>query len=272
MRENKHCTWVFGEEGFIGSYLIRESKKESELVGAKVDIASPFSDLYGGFDSAVNLACVQPARGKFTREQYTEINVNGLKNILNMADSTLIGQRKVIGVFSQKTKGTGEMAKFLDAEARAMKLLRAYSGKLNTIILRIPPAYGPGPFIKGTGLGTFLQKASKGEPIAIWGNPEVRWDIISVHDVVSAIQCLLKNKSTKGEYRISGINLSLQEEVDTVNAVFGNRSPITYSPEIPNKIEPSNVYFEQTPIPGWLPTWNLRRIIKELKGVPETWS
>jgi nucleoside-diphosphate-sugar epimerase len=249
---------TFGRNGFIGSYL------PPEFVGIDVDVRThPDAWPTGkGFESAVNLACVQPARGKFPLGQYLETNVGGLQHILKWARWNDI--RKVIAVISQKTSTEGEIGKLARADSEAMAVmgqarLEYHMGiRGNPIVLRLPPVIGPGPYIAKSGLGQMIEGAKQGR-IEVWGNPSNSRAVVSVHDAVSAIQFLVKS-DLQGVYSI-GIDLSLESEVKAVQEVFGGE--LVYRPEIDNGIRQD---IEVSGIPGWEPRWTFREMVRELKG------
>ena len=110
---------------------------------------------------------------------------------------------------------------------------------------RLPPVYGVGPhseiYVNGkyykTGIQTFIEKASVGEDIEIWGDPTISRDIIYVKDVARAFELALKSDRTYGLYNMtSGTEVTLEEQVRTVIEVFGKDkgSQIVYRPDKPN--------------------------------------
>jgi nucleoside-diphosphate-sugar epimerase len=245
---------TFGKGGFIGSYL------PPEFVGIDVDVRThPDAWPVGkGFEAAVNLACVQPARGGFPFEEYFDVNATGMWHVLGWAWSWSIP--KVIAMNSQKTSMQGEVGKLVrtDMEVRRAMDVYRYGFHVRTATLRLPPVIGPGPYIANSGLGQMIEGAKRGR-IEVWGKPEATRAVISVHDVVSAIQYLVRS-DLQGVYSI-GIPLSLESEAQTVREVFGGE--LVYRPEIDNGISQD---IEVTGIPGWEPRWAFKEMVSELKG------
>lgn len=248
---------TFGRGGFIGSYL------PPEFVGVDVDVRTDYMRWPRGygFEAAVNLACVQPARGVFPFEEYFDVNVMGMWGILAWAWSWSIP--KVIAMSSQKTSLKGEVGKLVRTDTEVRRAMDYYrhafiTHRLQTIVLRLPPVYGPGPYIAKSGLGQMIEGAKQGR-IEVWGNPSNSRAVISVHDVVSAIQYLVKS-DLQGVFSI-GIPLSLESEVKAVQEVFGGE--LVYRPEIDNGIRQD---IEVSGIPGWEPRWTFREMVQELKG------
>lgn len=245
---------TFGKGGFIGSYL------PPEFVGIDVDVRTTWLRWPLGYNTSavVNLACVQPARGKFPLDQYLETNVRGLSNIMEWA--RWWGVARVISMASQKGYANGEINKLVRTDHEAMTLMSQgpHLYGLQTIVLRLPPVYGVGPYIANSGLGQMIEGAKRGR-IEVWGDPSASRAVTSVHDVVSAIQYLVRS-DLQGVYSI-GIPLSLESEAQTVREVYGGE--LVYRPEIDNKISQD---IEVTGIPGWEPRWTFREMVEELKG------
>lgn len=248
---------IFGGYGFIGSYL--------EGTKPRCDVKQRLPVWDGPEEAAVvNLACVQPARGTFSLKEYYDTNVQGLINILDWAKDS--GIDKVLTITSQKTTLKGELGKLVLTDHAATEVMARYHQEygMQTIVLRIPPAFGPGPFVKGHGLGVFLAAAAKGDPIEVWGDPDARRRIVSVHDVASAINHLVAG-DFQGVFDIPGLWLSLRTEVKVVNEAFGNRSQVLYMPSIPNDVGERGLFHQWSEITGWQATWSFKDIVEEFK-------
>lgn len=249
---------TFGKGGFIGSYL------PDEFVGVDVDVRTrPWGWPRGeDFEVAVNLACVQPARGAFPFEDYFDVNVTGMWNVLEWC--RMWGIPKAIGINSQKTSMQGEIGKLVRADIGIRQAVAAYRHEfhLKAMVLRLPPVIGTDlahPFIKDAGLGQLIEGAKRGQ-IEVYGRPEATRAVVSVHDAVSAIRYLAGADLPGLTYSI-GIPLSLESEVKAVQEVFGGE--LVYRPEIDNQISQD---IPVTGIPGWEPRWTFREMVEELKG------
>ena len=197
-----------------------------------------------GVEAVVNLACVQPAnvsRENYDPVKYFNVNVIGTLNILEYCRKC--GVRKIIAAISHRnTNGlwkegkkireeegraiafTGEYAMFSISESAAADCIEHYRQAYGQqgIIFRLPPVYGYGPhtviFMDGretkTGFQTFIDSVVCGEPVEIWGDPDVGRDIVYVKDVVHAFILALNSRSAEGLFNIcSGRTLSLREQV-----------------------------------------------------------
>jgi UDP-glucose 4-epimerase len=196
------------------------------------------------------------------------VNVLGTLNILEFCRRA--GVRKIICAISHRTiqglwergqviteddtkaiKYKGEYAMYSISESAAADCVLHYGEEygIRAIVFRLPPVYGYGPHTEGfkrgkpqkTGFQVFIERASNGEPIELWGDCEKARDIIYVKDVASAIVLALRSDKAQGLYNIaSGKQLSLREEAEEITKAFSpedHRSRITYRPDKPNSIE-----------------------------------
>jgi UDP-glucose 4-epimerase len=222
--------------------------------------------------SVVNLACLQPANvseEQYKPTDYIRVNVLGTLNVLEFCRRA--GIRKIICAISHRSvqglwergriitedemkaiKYTGEYAMYSISESAALDCMLHYSElyAMQAIVFRLPPVYGYGPHTEGfkngkpqkTGFQVFIENATKGEPIELWGDHEKARDIIYVKDVVSAIVLALRSTKAHGLYNIaSGRQLSLKEEAEGIIRAFSpedHPSRIAYRPNKPNSIEP----------------------------------
>ncbi|MBO5622675.1 MAG: NAD(P)-dependent oxidoreductase [Butyrivibrio sp.] len=112
---------------------------------------------------------------------------------------------------------------------------------------RFPPVYGVGPhdslYINGTlrksGLKIFIDNASEGKDICIFGNPNLSRDVVYVKDVAHAYYLAMKSENTYGLYNMtSGRGVTLQEQAEVIADLWApssdKKSKITYKPEVQN--------------------------------------
>lgn len=112
---------------------------------------------------------------------------------------------------------------------------------------RFPPVYGVGPhdssFINGvlkkSGLKIFIDNASEGKDICIFGDPNLSRDIIYVKDVARAFYLAIKSENTYGLYNMTaGCGVTLQKQAETISELWApkpeKKSKIIYNPEIKN--------------------------------------
>ena len=112
---------------------------------------------------------------------------------------------------------------------------------------RFPPVYGVGPhdslFINGelkkSGLKIFIDNASKGEDICIFGDKNLSRDVVYVKDVAHAYYLAMMSDATYGLYNMtSGRGVTLQEQAEIIADLWApdeeHKSRIVYKPEIQN--------------------------------------
>lgn len=142
---------------------------------------------------------------------------------------------------------TGDHAVYVISKNCANDVMEYYNQQhgMQCAWFRLPPVYGVGPhneiYVNGkyykTGIQTFIEKAKKGEPIEIWGDPNISRDIIYVKDVARAFELALKSDKTYGLYNMtSSTELGLEEQVKATIEIFGKgkKSEIVYRPDKKN--------------------------------------
>lgn len=198
-------------------------------------------------------------------DEYFRVNVIGTINVLEYCRKN--GIRKVIGCSSYSDvagawkKGyaiketeprdfhfTGDHAVYVISKNAANDVMEYYNQQhgMQCAWFRFPPVYGVGPhgtiYVNGkpykSGIQTFIEKAQKGEPIELWGDPHITRDIVYVKDVAKAFSMALDSDKTYGLYNMtSGTELDLEEQAKAVIEVFGNpekKSEIVYRPDLKN--------------------------------------
>ena len=195
---------------------------------------------------------------------YFEVNVIGTINVLEWARKH--GIKKVIGASSYAdVRGawrkdyaiteeeprdfsfTGDHSVYVISKNAANDVMEYYNQQhhMKCAWFRFPPVYGVGPHgtinVNGkpykSGIQTFIENASTGKDIEIWGDPEISRDIIYVKDVARAYVLAMESEKTYGLYNMtSGVPLTLIDQAKTVIEVFGEDrgSKIVLRPEKKN--------------------------------------
>lgn len=112
---------------------------------------------------------------------------------------------------------------------------------------RFPTVYGVGPhdslFVNGvlkkSGLKIFIDNASAGKDICIFGNPNLSRDVVYVKDVAHAFYLAMQSQNTYGLYNMSsGCGVTLKEQAEIIADLWApsadKKSKITYKPEVEN--------------------------------------
>ena len=133
---------------------------------------------------------------------------------------------------------------------------------MHNVVLRVPSVFGVGPhgsFCKNgvvtkSGLQIFMDKASTGETIEIYGSNDTCKDLLYVKDLANGVRLALESKSAAGLYNIGyKDNFLLSEIVKAIVNVFSPKekvSQIVSRPDIPNN--------------GGFPTMDCSKIENEL--------
>lgn len=197
--------------------------------------------------------------------EYFEINTIGTINVLEYCRKNKINRvisncsyADVRGAWGKKVITedeprdfiyTGDHAVYVFSKNAANDTMEYYNQQhgMKNAWFRFPPVYGVGPhdsfYINGTlkksGLKIFIDNASSGEDICIFGDPNLSRDVIYVKDVAHAYYLAMKSENTYGLYNMtSGRGVTLQEQAEVISELWATspdkKSKITYKPEIVN--------------------------------------
>lgn len=140
----------------------------------------------------------------------------------------------------------GDHAVYIISKNAANDVMKYYNQQhhMQCACFRLPRVYGVCPhnigyfYVDGkkklSGTATFIEKAVKGEPIELWGNPHIKNDMVYVKDVAQAYVKALFNEKAVGLYNVTGhMQVTLEEQAEAAIKVFdkNNSSKIIYKPE-----------------------------------------
>lgn len=144
-------------------------------------------------------------------------------------------------------KYTGDHAVYVISKNAASDIMEYYNQQHNmkNAWFRLPPVYGVGPhgslLVNGverkSGLQIFIEKASEGEEIHVFGDRTLSRDVVYVKDVANAFYLAMKAEKTSGLYNITaGHGTTLDEQAVVIREVFGGakKSDIIYDENIAN--------------------------------------
>lgn len=225
-----------------------------------------------GVDGVILLSGLLPANAQVNLDieenaaEYIKVNTVGTINVLEYCRKNGIG--RVISTSSyadvrnswsaekaiteDEPRGfsyVGDHAVYVISKNAACDVLEYYNQQhgMHNAWFRFPPVYGVGPhgslYINGTivksGLQIFIDKASAGEDITIFGNKDLSRDVVYVKDVAHAFYLAMKSKKTYGLYNMtSGRGVTLQEQAEVIAKLFASApdriSKIVFRPEVQN--------------------------------------
>lgn len=135
----------------------------------------------------------------------------------------------------------GDHAVYVISKNTAIELLKHYYAEygLKYFVFRFPTIYGYSPFqyYYPNGIKTIrplykqINRAKKGEPLEIWGDPNYSKDMVHVYDCAQMLCRAINVKRETGFYNVgTGIPVTLQQQCEAIIEVFSSK-------ENPSKIE-----------------------------------
>lgn len=194
-------------------------------------------------------------------EAYLRVNTLGALNVLeycrkNNADRIIYTQTiREIGEYintdtilsptlPRKYSYKGDHAVYVISKIAAVDLLEHYWQEygLKHFIFRLPTIYSYGKsdifYVDGKprkkAYRLFMEKAAKGEPIEMWGNPKMAHDVVYVKDFCQMLTKAVFADCDGGIYHVgTGIPVTLKEQLEGIVEVFseGKKSEIIPCPE-----------------------------------------
>lgn len=193
---------------------------------------------------------------------YINVNILGILNILEyckdvkadrivftQTESDLSGNWKENVVvkpdMSRNFSLKGNYALYVLSKCTAMDLIEIYFQNfgLKRFIFRLPTIYHyrPDPYFykngekKLLGYRKLINQAIDGEPIELWGNPNLGKDIVYVKDFAQMVYKAIISNVDGGVYNVgTGVATSLKEIIEGIIEVFSpkdKKSKIIYCPE-----------------------------------------
>lgn len=220
----------------------------------------PQEDVY----AVVLLAATIPSyMSDYSGEKYLETNIMGTYNVLEYclkvkADRILFSQTVFdISLYAAEDTNavlkpdlppyfsySGDHAVYVISKNTAIELLKHYYAEygLKYFVFRLPTIYEYSTFqyYYPNGVKTIrplykqINRAKKGEPVELWGDPEYAKDMVHVYDCAQMLcKAVLVNREN-GFYNVgTGIPVTLQEQCQAIIDVFSprdNTSTIEYHP------------------------------------------
>lgn len=143
----------------------------------------------------------------------------------------------------------GDHAVYVISKNAANDVMEYYNQQhgMKNAWFRFPPVYGVGPhgslFVNGkiykSGLQIFMDNASEGKDICVYGDKNLSRDVVYVKDVAKAYYQAMYSEKTYGLYNLtSGKGVTLEEQAEVIAEVFKSedypKSKVIYEPEKAN--------------------------------------
>lgn len=205
----------------------------------------------------------------YTPQKYIDVNITGGLNILEFAAKVrcqrvvftqsisdvayLCGSPEPINAESMSLFPLdNDHSVYSITKTAACNLLQHYSERFGFryYVLRFPNIYlyHPNPYYyvdgerRWQGYRLMIEKAIKGEPLEVWGNPNKVRDIVYVKDAAQIIwRTLSIAEAPSGMYNVgTGVGTSMLKQVEGIAEVFSGRikkSQISLSPHRPDTTE-----------------------------------
>lgn len=210
-----------------------------------------------GIDYIFNLAALVSVPESFEKEEETyDINVNGLKNLLDASVENNV--KKLVHTSSAAVYGDSpEMPKIETMKAEPISpygktkymgelLCNEYFEKYSfpAVSLRYFNVYGPrqNPYgAYASVIPIFALKALKNETITIFGDGEQTRDFVFVNDVVRANFLAAEKKEALGVFNVAnGSTITINILAEKIKKITGSSSEIIYKPEREGDIKHSS--------------------------------
>lgn len=247
----------------------RRKRKGIQCVSADVASGRGFELLpRGGVRAVVQIAGAMPARMVGYRPQvYIDVNITGTLNVLEYCRSVsssahvfMQSHSDVAGHWSsgkpipanasRRILYKGDHAVYVITKNAAVDLAEHFHQEygLRTVALRLPTIYCYTPiremFVSGQKRPMaylyMIERAMRGEPIEIWGDPSIQKDFVYVKDFNQIVLRVVESAKAQGMYNVgTGQGTSLEQQVRGIIEVFSPRdkpSEVVYRPEKPSQI------------------------------------
>ncbi len=266
LKQGKDILGTYYNNSSINNYYFNNPK--IKMIKLDISRKEDFKKLQPqNVEAVILLSSLLPAniKGTENKEKYIRINILGTLNVLNFCKENNI--KKIISTTTyadvknlwssnnainenqlRSYSLIGDHAVYTITKNAASDLIEHYNQEfqLQGSIFRLPPVYGAGPhsdiyvngILRSSAVNTFINNAINGKDIEIWGNRNLKRDIVYIKDVVQAfIKAIGTNKSI-GMYNISsGKTVTLEDQASIIIKTFSttrNTSKIIYKPQYPN--------------------------------------
>ncbi len=247
-------------------------------------------------DAVVNLAGAMPARSDFPNTVYVDSIVTGTINLCEWMRTETRCQRVIFNTTPSdvwREFGVGVNVKddaprsypatggdhdiYAIAKIAAIDVLDHYRlvAGFRPIVFRHMNVYGFHPSAKYIVDGEermspwriLMRRAIAGADIAIYGDGSRKLELLSVYDFADAVVCAVNaDAPIYGMFNLAGDRpYTLEEEIRTIVAVFGNENKINTEPKRPSRMETVLDRNKAKKALGWEPKLNWLQTCRKVK-------
>jgi len=287
---------ITGGAGFIGSHLVQYFQGKAEVrvldnlrTGHRRNLNGfDFEWMEGsildrnlvkravdGVDHVFHLAALVSVPESMAKPQEcVELNVTGLLNVLEAADSA--GVRKLVLASSAAIYGDNPTVPKVETtvpeprspyaitklDGEYYNALFTTEGRLETASLRLFNVFGPRQdptSAYAAAVPIFIHKALAGQPLTIYGDGEQTRDFIYVKDVVAALAFAATTPGVTGVFNVGyGVSTPINDIARTIIAEAGSQSEIRHEPARAGDVKHSLASVDRLRSAGFRPVSNLR--------------
>lgn len=246
----KNDNGFFADYG-IPYYSVDITKEEDfkKLPSQSIDVVAHFAGALPASMEGYNGALYIDSIVKGTYNVLEFIRKNNIPKIIfpqSLFDiSYLFGSRTPIPADSEmRAPLDGDHAMYVICKIAAVNIIEHYYKVygIKRFILRLSRVYvyHPNPYTYTDGKKVMISdrllinKAERGEPIEIWGDPDRLLETCCVEDFLQIVEKCAESELDGGLYNIGSGGSTLDERIHAIVDVFskpGNKSEITYAPE-----------------------------------------
>jgi nucleoside-diphosphate-sugar epimerase len=194
---------ITGSSGFVGTYLVKELSHDHKIVeydlkrGEDVLDNKLLTKKIKGVDLVIHLAAFISAQESWEKPMdYIRNNALGTLSVINRAIKA--GVKKLI-FFSSAAVKVKPLTPYAVSKITAEEIVKLYSDKINTIIVRPENIYGLGQKANyGYVIHNFIKAVKSGQKINIFGTGNQSRDFVYIDDVVDFVERAISSKVKSG--------------------------------------------------------------------------
>jgi nucleoside-diphosphate-sugar epimerase len=207
---------ITGSSGFVGTHLAKKLSGKYEIItydlvcGQDVLNSKLLDQKLKGVDLVIHLAAFISAQESWEKPMdYMRNNTLGTLSAINCAIKA--GVKKLI-FFSSAAVKAKPLTPYAVSKISAEEIVKLYSDKINTIIVRPENIYGLGQRANyGYVIHNFIKAVKNGENIKIYGTGNQTRDFIYIDDVVNVVEKLINLEIKSGN--VIGLGTGKQTKI-----------------------------------------------------------